>query len=268
VKQASERVIVYRDPLHDDFAGTNIRAIPVDAKFPFVHRSRVWNTAAWLLYYVIAVPIVAAVCKVHLGLRFQNRRALRKVGRTGYFLYGNHTRYLDAFLPSMAAWPRRGYVVASADAVSLPCLKNVTQMLGVIPIPTGFSGMREFLAAVSLRCRQRQCVALFPEAHIWPFYTGIRPFTDVSFRYPVKENVPAVAMVTTYRKRKGLFRLAKAPAMTVTFSEPMWPDASLPPKKAQEELRDRVFAFMEEKAADPGNVAYIRYVPAEEKERV
>ena len=119
--------------------------------------------------------------------------------------------------------------------------------------------MRGFLDAISLRYRQNACVAMFPEAHIWPYYTGIRPFPNTSFRYPVKENAPAVAMVVTYRKRKGLFRFLKRPAITVSFSEIMMPDSSLTPRRAQRALRNRALAFMEAVAGSKDQICYIRY---------
>jgi len=254
-----ERIIYYTDEQNDDFAGTKIRKRPVGRSFPFLHRSVLWNGLAFIVYYIIAVPIVFLVCKLYLGLKFENRRVLRALRHTGYYLYGNHTRVLDAFMPAMAAFPKRAYIVADPDAVSLPLLRNIVQMLGAIPIPTEFSGMRGFLETVTTRCAQGRCVAVYPEAHIWPFYTGIRPFPDTSFRYPVKDNAPAVAMVTTYRKRRGLFRLAKHPGMTITFSEPMYPAQDLPPKAAQRDLRDRAYVFMAEIAASRENIAYIRY---------
>ena len=258
-----ERVIYYTDPLNDDFAGHDIHPREVGPAFPYLHPSRLWNLAAWLLYYIIAVPLVFLISKLYLGLRFENRAVLKQLGHGGYFLYGNHTRDLDAFLPAMAAFPKRAHVVASPDAVSLPGLMNVVLMLGVIPIPNRFSGMRRVLETVSARYAQGRCVAVFPEAHIWPFYTGIRPFTDTAFRYPVKEGAPVVAMVTTYRKRRGLFHFCKTPGMTVTLSRPMYPDTALSPKQARKDLRDRVYDFMTKTSQSRENVAYIRYVPRE-----
>ncbi len=257
----TKRVIYYRDPLRDDFAGTNIKTAQVGADFPFRPASPLWKWIAFLVYYLIAVPLVFAISKLYLGLKFENREVLRKLHGTGYYLYGNHTRNLDAFVPAMAAFPKKAYVVANADAVSLPFLRNIVQMLGAIPVPTEFSGMRGFMEAVYARCAEQNCVAIYPEAHVWPFCTVIRPFPDTSFRYPAKDGAPVVAMVTTYRKRKGLFRFAGRPGMTVTFSEPMSADPALSVKKAQAELRDRVHSFMAETAAGKENIAYIRYEP-------
>ena len=129
--------------------------------------------------------------------------------------------------------------------------------------PHGAWGMRAFMQTVYARRAENNCLAIYPEAHVWPFYTGIRPFADTSFRYPVQDGSPVVAMVTTYRKRTGLFRLCKRPGMTITFSEPMGANPGLSPKKAQAELRDRVYGFMVRVSAEKENVAYIRYEPLE-----
>ena len=254
-----KRTIIYRDPLHDDFAGTDIHHIEVDETFPFRH-GPLWNGAAFLLYYLVGIPIVWLVAKVYLGLKFENRKVLRKVRKTGCYLYGNHTQGLDAFLPPLSAWPKRAYVIAGADAVSLPCLKNIVQMFGAIPIPTKPSGMRSFLKRLAALAKKKQIVAVFPEAHIWPYYTDIRPFTDTSFRYPVKTGLPAVAMVVTYRKRRGLFRFMRRPAVTVTFSEPFFCRTDLSPKEAQKALRDEVYDFMKAVSRTRENVEYYRYV--------
>ena len=101
-----KRTVYYTDPLNDDFAHTNIRAKDVGADFPFIHKSVLWNVLAQGIYYCIAVPIVFVISKIYLGLKYENRQVLRKLRGTGYFLYGNHTRMLDAFLPAMPAFPK------------------------------------------------------------------------------------------------------------------------------------------------------------------
>ncbi len=255
-----KRIIYYTDPIHDDFAANRIKTKKVGGDFPFANGKKLWNLFALLLYYIIAIPIVWTISKGYLGLRFENRDVLKRVRGTGFFLYGNHTRELDAFLPALSAFPVKAYTIAHADAVSIPFLKNIVLMLGAIPIPTEHTGMKKFLDAVYLRIREKQCVAIFPEAHVWPFYTGIRPFSDTAFHYPVKTNAPVIAMVVTYRKRRGLFRFARKPGMTVTFSEPFYVDDCLPPKEAQKKLRNQVYHFMTRISSEKENIEYIKYV--------
>jgi 1-acyl-sn-glycerol-3-phosphate acyltransferase len=254
---APKKTIYYSDVLQDDFARTNIKAREIGPDHPYVHKNMLWRLGAFLLYYILAVPLAFLISKVYLGLKFENRQVLRQLRHTGYFLYGNHTHMLDAFLPILVSFPKRAYVVTSPDAVSLPCLCNVVQMLGALPIPTKFSGMRSFLAAIRCRYAQNASITIFPEAHIWPYYTGIRPFPDTSFRYPVGLGAPVVAMAVTYRKR----RLCQRPGTTVTLSEPMYPNSDLRPKEAQAELWERVYQFLVTASENRENVPYIDYQP-------
>lgn len=254
-----ERVVYYSDPLHDDFAGTNIKTCSLPADFCYLHRSILWRVVSFLVYYVVAVPLVRLMAILILGLKFQNRKVLRSLRKTGFFLYGNHTQLLDVYIPVLAAFPKRNYIVADPDAVSIPGIKTLVMMLGALPLPSGVPGFRNFLGAIEARVKAGACVSIYPEAHIWPFYTGIRPFPDVSFRYPVTSGVPAVAMVTTYRKRKGLFALCRRPGVTVTFSEPFYPDPALPKREAQALLHKQVYDFMCEVSKSTEQVEYIRY---------
>lgn len=256
------KTIYYSDPLHDDFARTKIKTVVVDKTFPFLTDNVLYRTVAFLLYYLIAAPIVWLVAKLYLGLRFENRRALRRV-KGSFFLYGNHTRSLDAFVPPLAAFPRKAYTVANPDAVSLPFLRHVVLMLGGTPIPTTLSAMPLFLKTLQRRSDDGNCIAIYPEAHIWPFYTGIRPFPDNSFRYPAMMNRPVFAMVTTYRKRRGLMAWCKRPAMTVTLSDPIYPDPSLPRRQAQAQLCRQVYEFMLQTSRNRENIAYYHYVQAD-----
>ena len=257
------KTIYYQDPLHDDFAGLHIHTRKIPPDFPFARSGFFWRLASWLLYYLVAIPVLWIVSKLYLGLRVKNRRLLRQVKGSGYFLYGNHTRALDAFLPSFVAFPKRAYVTCGPDAVSIPGLRRLVQLLGGLPIPDTAAAMRGFLRALEQRFQAGHCLAIFPEAHIWPFYTGIRPFPDASFRYPLNLNAPVVAMVTTYRKRRGLFFWCRKPAMTVELGGPFYPDPALPRRQAQAKLHSQVYEFMCARAASPDNVEYIRYVQKE-----
>lgn len=143
-------------------------------------------------------------CKLVFGLRIENRKALRGLP-DGCFLYGNHTNTLaDAFIPTLLAFPRRASIVTAADTVSIPGLRNIVQMLGAVPLANTIDGTRQFLAALHRRLERRQAIMIYPEAHIWPYYNGIRPFPDTAFAYPVREQVPAVGVVVVYRQRKLL----------------------------------------------------------------
>lgn len=255
----AKKVIYYEDALHDDFADNGIEAKPVPSDFPFALCGPFRRVPEFLCYRLIATPVVWLIAKIGFGLKVKNRKALRQLRGRGYFLYGNHTQtMMDAYTPTIAVFPRHAHIVTGPEAVSIPVLRRFVQLVGGIPLPGTVKGYRPFLDALHLRMAQKRVVTIYPEAHIWPWYTGIRPFPDGSFAYPVRENVPVVAFVTTYRQRR-IFK-KRPPRLTVTLSAPFFPDETLSPREAKKKLRDEVYAFMCKTAAAPDNYAYYEYV--------
>ena len=90
-------------------------------------------------------------------------------------------------------------------------------------------------------------MTIYPEAHIWPYYTKIRPFEAVSFKYPVALDVPVYALTNTYHQRKkGSDRVN-----IITYIDgPFYPDKSLKPKERQQVLRNQVYECMVERSRE------------------
>ncbi|MGI6167888.1 MAG: lysophospholipid acyltransferase family protein [Eubacteriales bacterium] len=252
-----KKVIYYKDELNDDFAGTSIRARKIGDNFVFIRKNPIWRVFCVLICRVIATPVALVTCRLVYGVRIYNRKVLRKL-RGGYFLYGNHTLSVhDAFAPTMLAFPKRCYVITSPEAVSIPGLRNLVVMLGAIPVPDTPRAVRNFVNAIGKHIKNRHVVAIYPEAHIWPYYTGVRNFSDDSFIYPVKFGVPAVAFAVKYRERR--FLKNRRPLVTIHVSQPFWPNPDLPARQARRKLRDEVYKFMREHVCTPDNAVYIRY---------
>ena len=257
-----KRVIYYRDAANEDYAGTDIDTKSVGADFPFAPIGAIWKFFAFIAYYVIAAPLVFFYCYVFCGFRVKNRKAIRKIRKTGFFLYANHSPYTDAFLAPIVAFPKRAYVIVGPDTVSIKGLRNFVQMVGAIPIPDVFSGMPSFLNAIRLRIEENCCISVFPEAHMWNYCTFLRPLKSGSFRYPIHLGVPSVAVAVTYQQRKLPF--LKKPRRTVFISDPFYPDGSLPQKEAQRKLQDEVEAFLREKLDTYSTYKYYDYRKAED----
>lgn len=246
-KKAPCKTVYYTDELNDDFAGTNIKKQVVDGNFKYVRKNPLWKACSFFVYYVIAVPVVWFIEKVIFRVRFVNKKAVKKYRKTPYFLYGNHTGFIDAFTPNLISFPRRNRIIVSSDTVSIKGIKNLTQMLGAVPVPTGASGMKNFLKAIETH--HKKCnITVFPEAHIWPYYTGVRSFTDTSFSYPAKYFAPTFAFFTAYTPPKGFLAPFRKTNVTVYISDAIFPDEGLPLKERKKNVRDKVYAFMLEKS--------------------
>ncbi len=265
MKKREPKIVYYSDSSNDDFAGTNINQKSVDSNFKFVHTNPIWRGCSFLIYYLVAIPLVWIYTKIVFGLKIKNKKALKQLKRQPCFLYGNHTGYIDAFSPNLIGLPKRNKIIVGADTVSIKGLKNLTQMLGALPIPTGSNGMKEFLKAVNHYHKKGFNITIYPEAHIWPYYTGVREFGDTSFAYPVKLNSPVVAFFTAYTKPKGVFGFLRKVNTTVYVSEPFYPNPEKNKKEAQKELHDKVFNFMKECSEKYSNYEVVVYKHISEK---
>lgn len=227
----------YSDDGNDDFAGVKRKTISVNSGFKYLNGNPLWHLAEFFVYDIIMRPFAAAYCLLKFGIRFKGTEKLAAFKRNGYFLYGNHTQIPgDAFIANMLTFPQKPYFIVHPDNVSLKGTKNIMQMLGAVPLPNEASGYRGFLSAVKYHCDSKNAIVIYPEAHIWPYYTGIRPFKSGSFKYPVKFGVPLFGFTVTYQKRK--FR--KTPKITVFVDGPFYPDENLSPKENEKFLEQAV----------------------------
>ncbi len=237
------KTFFYSDPLRDDFAGTHIRKKQLPETYCYLPKSKLRHGVAWGLHHLIATPVAYLFLKISCGQKIVGREKLRLYRKEGYFLYGNHTRKAgDAFAPTLIAFPKKPYVVVDPDALSIPFLRRVVEDLGGMPLPNSLSLQRKFLSAVERRA-EGGVIVIYPEAHIWPLYTGIRPFPDGAFSYPLRTNKPIFTFTTTYEKRR-FWGGVKA---TVYIDGPFFAEGTAP-KEQRKNLRDQAYAAMVERS--------------------
>lgn len=255
------RIVYYKDPLNDDFAGTSINQKKIDDNFVYVHENKLWRLCSTIFYFGIAYPILFFLVKIKRHVRVKNKAVLKKVRKKGYFLYGNHTNIYDAFIPhTQVSKFKKTYIIANPDAVSIKGVKNLVMMMGALPTPSSAQSVKNFNAAIEKRINQKRAIVIYPEAHIWPFYRGLRPFGDISFQYPVKLDAPSIAMVTTYRKPKYKINKRRRPYIDITLSEPIYPNPELSQRENMRYIRDAIYSFMKQTIENSGSPEYINYV--------
>lgn len=251
-----ERILYYSDELNDDFAGTHIVKRPLKPNYRYFNKGLFGALKKFFIYRCIITPIGFLYCKLIKKVTYKNKKVLKGYKNRGCFLYGNHTAFsLDAFNPSYLSFPRAADIIVNADATSIRGLGGLLKTAGALPIPDGFHGMANFNCAVREAIDKRHWVAVYPEAHIWPYYTKIRNFSHVSFNYPVRTGAPVFAYTMVYKKRKH----GKHPKRIVYVDGPYFPDAELPQREAVRKLRDEVYNAMCERAK-LSDCAYVEYV--------
>lgn len=250
-------VIYYSDELNDEFSIAQIDPINIDENYVYIHDSLFKKFTHFFWYRIVATPIAFGYVKWIFRHKVVGRKAFRVCKKQGYFMYGNHTQIIgDAFMPSMINFPKHDYVIVHPNNVSMPWLGKVTPSLGALPIPSEKAAYRNFNAAIETHIQRGHGVVIYPEAHIWPYYTKIRPFVDTSFTYPAKLGVPVYCFTNTYHKRKH----SKEPKIITYVDGPFYPDPNLSLKERRKTLRDKVYTAMCERAkcSDYEPVRYIK----------
>ena len=250
-----EEIIYYKDELNDEFSKAKITPRNIDETYIYEHKNPWWNFASFMMQNIISMPIKIMYGKIKLRLKYIGKEKLKKYKKEGYFVYVNHTQeFADVFIPSLPIYPKRNFFIVNPENVSMKILGNSVQLLGAIPIPNNIKGMKNFTDSIKTKIEKNYSITIYPEAHIWPFYTKIRPFKPVSFKYPVQLNKPAFCMTNTYQKYgKNKFRL-------VTYIDgPFFTDSNKQIKERQQELRDMVYNQMVERSKK-SNYEHIKYI--------
>lgn len=242
MKKKERKIIEYQDEKNDEFSTAKITPRTIDEHYPYVHKSKIWNAGCYLCQNILSIPLKYGYAKIKFHLTYIGKENIKPYQKQGYFLYGNHTQaFADTFISSNAIYPKRNFFIVNPENVSMKGLGNFVQLLGAIPIPNHKKGMKPFLAAIQDKIKRGYSVTIFPEAHIWPYYTKIRPFSSVSFGYPVEENVPCFCITNTYQARGRKNDKVK---IVSYIDGPFYPDNRLSKAERKKKLRDTIYECM------------------------
>ena len=178
------------------------------------------------------------------GVKVHGREKLKQAKGKGYVIYANHTNpFHDVFGPAVAA-NRRIFTIISPVNLRVPGIGKFLPLIGGLPLGATKEEKKAFNEAVDDRLKQKKALVVYPEAHVWPYYTGIRKFPagDKSFKYAVRNGLPVFAMVTTYRKSEKAGR--ELPEMDIYLDGPFYPKADLTQDENRAELARQVYDSM------------------------
>ncbi len=253
------KIIYYKNELEEEFSTAQITPKVIDGNYKY-EGGFLFALGKLFFYEIIAKPIAFCFMKLKFGHKIVNKKLLKEAKKEGYFLYGNHTNDMaDALIPSLICFPKDVSVIVHPNNVSMKFLGKITPFLGALPLPDDMKAAKNFNTALKHKIEKKDCVAIYPEAHIWPYYTKIRAFKDTSFGYPIKQNAKVFCFTNTYQKRK----YRKTPKMVTYINGPFYANKDLTLKEQKEDLRNQVYQAMC-KASKHSNVEMIQYIKIEE----
>lgn len=222
-------------------------------------KDRWWERGLCSVLYAAFAFVGRVYLRVGLHARFVGREKLLRVSRNkGYFIYANHTQPFGDPMIALVAGSgrirRRHRAIAAPANFGLPVLGRLLTYMGVIPTASSAEGLRKMDEAVSWYCDRAEPVVIFPEAHVWPYYTRIRPFGAAAFHYPVARQLPVFTMTTTYQSRGA----GKKPRATIYIDGPFLPEPSLSLRECKVRLCEAVRLVMEVRA-ESSTCEHVRY---------
>lgn len=251
-----KQIIYYQDELNDDFAGNEIKTKTIPNDYKYINDSWLFKVNSFLLRYLFAVPVLTIMMLFLYRPQFKNRKLVKQLKKKGYYIYANHVVPLDPIMIPVKSNPGKACVIISShDAFSInPIVTWLIKHFYTIPIPNDKDMFDNYVNALSWHINKKHRVLIFPEAHIWPYYTGIRKFRVGSFRYPVNDNAPIVTMTTTFKKRGN-----RKPKPVIYIDGPFYPDESLPYRQRVDDLANKAYEAMKYRSENMENYEYIHY---------
>ena len=217
------KTFIVRDPMNDDFAGTDIRPRPLPADY--VGAPTTVCAACWTACSIMSSPRRWRSCIVAGAARAAGRAPPHSSVPASVASTCTATTPAPPATPSRRAL-RRFPAAPSCWFIRMPsrcpdCGRSCGRWAASRCRPTSATGRfhGELLEAVP----RQLCGHLSRGTHPGPCYTGVRPFRDSSFRYPVETGQPVFAFTVTYRRHL----IPSLPRTVVYIDGPFFPDSAL-----------------------------------------
>ena len=255
-----KKIIYYKDELNDEFSGDNIKPKIIDENYKYVDKRFIKKVTHIFWLRMVFAPIFYIHSKIKYHHKIIGKKKLKAYKKEPIFMYANHTHNIcDTYIPTFVNGYKDVYIICNPQNVSIKVIGPITPSLGAIPLPSNLEATKNFKEAIDYYVSTKKCIMIYPEAHIWPYYTKIRPFKDVSFRYPVLYGVKTFCFTNVYKKRK----LSKKPRIITYVDGPFEVNNTLSKSDSRKDLRDRVYNQMVLRSKE-SNYEYIKYVKVEE----
>ncbi len=252
-----KKIYYYSDENNDEVIDSKIEPIKIDGKYRYIRNNIFVRILAFVTYRLLATPIVWIYVKIIKRISFKNTRILKMCKNQSFFIYGNHSNmFSDGFSPALICFPKKPHVICSAENVSMRFWGGLTPLWGALPLPDTLAASKNFNNAMDYIIEQKNPIVIYPEAHLWPYYTGLRDFSDKAFRFPIKYDLPVYTFSTTYSKRK----FSNKPKTTIWVDGPFFPDENLDLKSRQTDLRNKVYDQISSRLEQFSEYDYVEYI--------
>jgi 1-acyl-sn-glycerol-3-phosphate acyltransferase len=197
-------------------------------------------------YFVMAIPLLIIINRCFFGLKIENRKALRKIKRSGAVTICNHIHEMDSTICAVGIPRRKPIYVSQPSNFGLGVASIFVDVLGSVPTPSTPKELQSFIYTLSKYLRRGRLVHFYPEGELIKYDDKIREFQRGAFYLAIDAQVPVLPMKIISRKPDGLQRFfKKKPCFTLVFGEPIYPNHILHRNDAVDDMLKRAEQVMQ-----------------------
>lgn len=219
----------------------------VGSEYKYIENGKIFNLFSNLLYYGVAFPVLTIFHKIVYDFKIEGKENIKNL-KTGAISVSNHVLFLDCSMIGIAFGTKKVYYTTREGSFKIPFVRKLIKLLRAMPIPKDVKNKLNFVKAVDGALQGGKIIHFYPEAALWNYYEEIRNFKNGAFDFAVRNEVPIVPLVITFREPNGFRKiLKKKKDVTLTILEPVYSkNHSDSLKKNVVDLKNGVHKMMKE----------------------
>ena len=219
----------------------------IDEKYQYIKDGKVFSFFSNLLYYGLAFPVLTILNKIVYDLKIEGKENIKNL-KSGAISVSNHVLFLDCTMVGLAFGFKKVYFTTREGSFKIPFIRKLIKLLRAVPIPTNTENKVHFVKELNKAIQKGKIIHFYPEKALWPYYEKIRKFKNGAFNFAIRNDVPVIPIVITFRNPKGIRKLFKKKKdVTVKILEPIkYIDEKDSQKSSIEKLKDKTYQAMEE----------------------
>ena len=213
IEEPTENVMEVWHPLKFD----------VNEKYKYVPTNIFFRIISWIVYYIIAVPILSILLKLVYDLKIEGKENIKNL-QGGAITVSNHVLVLDCAMVGLAVCGKKKiFYTTQSESFQIPFVRKLIKLLRAIPIPKGVKNKERMVKEISNLLKDNKFVHFYPEAILYPYCNKIRHFKNGAFDLAIKNDVPVVPIVIKFRQPKGIRKILKRKKdATLKILEPIY----------------------------------------------
>lgn len=213
IEEPTENVMEVWHPLKFD----------VNEKYKYVPTNTFFRIISWIVYYIIAVPILSILLKLVYDFKIEGKENIKNL-QGGAITVSNHVLVLDCAMVGLAVCGKKKiFYTTQSESFQIPFVRKLIKLLRAIPIPKEVKNKERMVKEISNLLKDNKFVHFYPEAILYPYCNKIRHFKNGAFDLAIKNDVPVVPIVIKFRQPKGIRKILKRKKdATLKILEPIY----------------------------------------------